>query len=137
MKTDDKTPDPYTVNYIGTYLRNYAIFGSLAAIGARMMRAAVKNEAPLSAIDLGRLVGLSEGIMIWGVGLLTLLTGLGLCFWNAGSAIMDILKFHKVPPNAKDMQLIKAAGVFVFIVLGIAVPFYAGVAIFGFYLRAL
>ncbi|WP_299599257.1 hypothetical protein [uncultured Tateyamaria sp.] len=137
MKTDDTTPNPYTVNYIGTYLRNYAIFGSLAAVGAQMMRAAVKNEAPLSAIDLGRLAGLPEGIMIWGVGFLTLLTGLGLCFGNAGSTIMDILNFHKVPPNAKDMRLVKAAGVFAFIVLGVAVPFYAGVTIFGFYLRAL
>ncbi|WP_299743560.1 hypothetical protein [uncultured Tateyamaria sp.] len=137
MQTNDKTPNPYIVNYIGTYLRNYAIFGSLAAIGAQMMRAAVKDAAPLSAIDLGRLVGLSEGIMIWGVGLLTFLTGLGLCFWNAGSTIMDILNFHNVPPNAKDMRLTKAAGVFIFIVLSIAVPFYAGVAIFGFYLRAL
>ena len=92
---------------------------------------------PLSAIDLSRLVGLPEGIMIWGVGFLTLLIGLGLCFWNAGSTTMDILNFHNVPPNAQDMRLIKAASVFVFIVLGIAVPFYAGVAIFGFYLRAL
>lgn len=123
---------PYSVNYIGNYMRNYAVFGGLALLGAEMLHGAANDSLPTALIKSSLSFGLPDNMAYGVVGAVGLLLGLALCVYNGGATIWDVLVYHNVDPNPQPKRWIKSVAAFVVLTSAALITYFLSTIIFGF-----
>lgn len=101
MSRSDPQPPPASLpgslDYLGTHFRNYAIFGSAAALGLDMTagRYSTRDLIPLGGYD--KLPGIGGPAVVQAAGTALALAGWAFCLWNLLRALGDLRRVLRDP----------------------------------------